>query len=347
MRSGKRSFILPELLNNVNSNMARPTSAPGTEGATTNLASEGTTLAQDDEGWIEVGHHLEGVDGGSVGLRQTVHNDISSTLYELTIDQRELIWVQRVLTEALGTQQWVRRNYRGDTGMLIFQTMENHMGTVLRLWRTGPCGWDTILVPHTTGKGWGAFLNALYDEEDDDVLQVNPSLHEKLPVMAPNPSVATVCFAGPQPCQLIIQLCPTTTRHWTMIWRYAKGGADDEQRETFEWRMALCAQAVMDHWRGDGKNYIRTKVKIRTWSHLSLPETVPEATPPDVEDQEGMFFTIHAINLIDDIIVDTLLGQRSRHDDPTTLNTEEYEGQLEATGEATLTPVTLNEQGSQ
>ncbi|KAK9158853.1 hypothetical protein Scep_005427 [Stephania cephalantha] len=50
--------------------------------------------------------------------------------------------------------------------MLIFQTMENHMGTVLRLWRVGNNGWEAILVPSEDGKGWGAFLNDLHKEEE-------------------------------------------------------------------------------------------------------------------------------------------------------------------------------------
>ncbi|KAK9096746.1 hypothetical protein Sjap_022243 [Stephania japonica] len=66
----------------------------------------------------------------------------------------------------MGAHQWVRRNFRGDMGMLIFQTLENHAGKLLCIWMVGNRGWDTILVPKDDGQGWSTFLNRLVNEEE-------------------------------------------------------------------------------------------------------------------------------------------------------------------------------------
>ncbi|KAK9126066.1 hypothetical protein Scep_014912 [Stephania cephalantha] len=60
-------------------------------------------------------------------------------------------------------------------GMLIFQTLENHAGKSMRLWRVGDRGRDTILVPGDDEKGWATFLNGLV--EDDDIYPCHAQQH--------------------------------------------------------------------------------------------------------------------------------------------------------------------------
>ncbi|KAK9120617.1 hypothetical protein Syun_018234 [Stephania yunnanensis] len=61
---------------------------------------------------------------------------------------------------ALDSDQWIQRVFRGDTGVLSIQNMENRLGQqVLCICRTGSRGWDdTILLPSEKRKGWGALL---------------------------------------------------------------------------------------------------------------------------------------------------------------------------------------------
>ncbi|KAK9082505.1 hypothetical protein Syun_031287 [Stephania yunnanensis] len=91
----------------------------------------------------------------------------------MKLDARETSWVQRAISEVIGKQQWVRRSFRGDSGMLIFQTLENHLGKVMRIWRVADRGWDTILLPGDTGKGWTTFLNGLVSEDEVAPIQVH------------------------------------------------------------------------------------------------------------------------------------------------------------------------------
>ncbi|KAK9167590.1 hypothetical protein Scep_002781 [Stephania cephalantha] len=105
-----------------------------------------------------------GEDGGQTVYVQEASN---GKLFSLKLDAREVLWVQRVIAKAIGKQQWVRRNFRGDSGMLIFQTLENHAGKMMRIWRTGERGWDTILVPGNANRGWATFLNGLVVEAEE------------------------------------------------------------------------------------------------------------------------------------------------------------------------------------
>ncbi|KAK9094798.1 hypothetical protein Scep_026267 [Stephania cephalantha] len=41
-------------------------------------------------------------------------------------------------------------------------------GQMLKIWRVNRRGWEAILVSCEDGKGWGAFLNALYNEEEEE-----------------------------------------------------------------------------------------------------------------------------------------------------------------------------------
>ncbi|KAK9145582.1 hypothetical protein Sjap_005485 [Stephania japonica] len=79
----------------------------------------------------------------------------------------------------MGKHQWARCNFKGDTGVVIFQTLENHLGKMLRVWRTGEKGCNTILVPDDSGHGWAKFLNGLMIDDDDQLrsaqLQFSPS----------------------------------------------------------------------------------------------------------------------------------------------------------------------------
>ncbi|KAK9107138.1 hypothetical protein Syun_023149 [Stephania yunnanensis] len=62
--------------------------------------------------------------------------------------------------------EWVRRHFWEDKGMLIFQTLENHAGKLMPIWRVGERGWDTILVPGDEDKGWATFFNGLVNEDE-------------------------------------------------------------------------------------------------------------------------------------------------------------------------------------
>ncbi|KAK9087210.1 hypothetical protein Syun_029604 [Stephania yunnanensis] len=97
-----------------------------------------------------------------------IQKSITGGEYALKLDVRELAWVQRALVEVIGKKKWVQRNFQGDTGMFIFQRLQNHLGKVMRLWRAGRNGSDTIPVPGGDDKGWRLFLNGLILEDDTD-----------------------------------------------------------------------------------------------------------------------------------------------------------------------------------
>ncbi|KAK9104732.1 hypothetical protein Scep_021576 [Stephania cephalantha] len=71
----------------------------------------------------------------------------------LKLDAREATWVQRAISEAIGKQQWIWQNFRGDEGILILKTLESHAGKLMRIWRVCEMGWDIILVPGGDSKG--------------------------------------------------------------------------------------------------------------------------------------------------------------------------------------------------
>lgn len=94
--------------------------------------------------------------------------------FSVTLDNRELDWVQRILKGTLVSRQLLRRSYRADAGNLYIQTLENHIGKVLRLWRATQNGWNAILIPYDNGKGWESLDKAIYNggqpvkQQDDD-----------------------------------------------------------------------------------------------------------------------------------------------------------------------------------
>ncbi|KAK9149053.1 hypothetical protein Scep_007810 [Stephania cephalantha] len=98
--------------------------------------------------------------------RVYIQESSARRFFSMNLDSRELGWVERATTEIIGRPQWVRRSFRGDSGNLIFQTLENHLGKLLRIWRVGSRGWDTILITYDNGRGWGMFLNGLVEDED-------------------------------------------------------------------------------------------------------------------------------------------------------------------------------------
>ncbi|KAK9088845.1 hypothetical protein Scep_027927 [Stephania cephalantha] len=84
--------------------------------------------------------------------------------YSLNLDQRESSWVQRVIIGALESKQWIQRWFKSREGPLYIQTMENHLGAVMRIWRVGRTGRNTILIPSEGMNGWTALLQALQRE---------------------------------------------------------------------------------------------------------------------------------------------------------------------------------------
>ncbi|KAK9141655.1 hypothetical protein Syun_011055 [Stephania yunnanensis] len=79
---------------------------------------------------------------------------------------------------ALESNQWIQRWFKSREGSLYIQTMKNHLGAVMRIWRVGRTGRNTILIPSEGMKGWKALLQALQREPQMQVTDTKTSTQE-------------------------------------------------------------------------------------------------------------------------------------------------------------------------
>ncbi|KAK9133329.1 hypothetical protein Scep_012857 [Stephania cephalantha] len=100
--------------------------------------------------------------------------------YNVRLDAREFVWLQRVAKGILKREEWVRRSFQGDTRMLFVQIMENHLGKLLRLWRVGLNRYMSILILDDKGKDRSAFFKILSPDYSPTIWAQNaPSSKER------------------------------------------------------------------------------------------------------------------------------------------------------------------------